>query len=129
VVFIESAHFDVHRSSLGFLPQVPGRFVTARQHIVRGYRGMSDESGLRAGGEEPGSHIVIVVFGREDEGGIRIVELACDGEHLRFSEPVRVQHDACRVAREALASERIDLVDLDLPRHHFLFRHARGARF
>src|SRR6185312_6717042 len=76
---------------------------------------MSDEARFGARGEEPRPQLVIVAFGREDEGGIRVVELARDGEHLRFGETVCVQYHARRVAGEALAGKCIDLVDLDLP--------------
>src|SRR5947209_3821039 len=90
---------------------------------------MSDESGLGAGGEEPRAQLVIVAFGREDEGGIRIVELACDGEHLRLGETVRVQHHARRVASKALAGKCIDLVDLAAFIHRFLDRWNADGRF
>src|SRR3569833_976364 len=76
---------------------------------------MSDEACFGPGGEKPCPQLVIVAFGREDEGGIRVVELARDGEHLRFGETVCVQYHARRVAGEALAGKCIDLVDLDLP--------------
>ena len=56
-------------------------------------------------------------IGREDEGGVGIVELARDREHLGFVETVGIQHHARRIAGEWRARERIDLMDLDTARH------------
>src|SRR5579859_1898119 len=79
---------------------------------------MADKAGFGARGEKACSHSMVTVLGREDERRVRIVELACDGEHLGFCKSVRVQYNACRIAGKALPSERIDLMNLDLPRHH-----------
>ena len=83
---------------------------------------MPDEAGLAAGCEEARSHRVIIGVGREDEGGLGVVQLARNGEHLRLRERVGVEHDPGRIAREGLAGERIDLMDLDLPRHLLIRR-------
>ena len=116
-ILIAAAHFDVHDAGLGFLPLPARRVVPARQHVLRSDRGVADEAGFAARGEEARAHRVIVGVGREDEGGLGVVELARDGEHLRFRERVGVEHDAGRITGEGLTGERIDLMDLDLPRH------------
>src|ERR1700761_9212293 len=75
---------------------------------------MSDEARFSTWREEARAYVMVVTLGREYEGRVRVVELTRDGEHLRFGETVRVQHDACRVAGKALAGERFDLMDLNL---------------
>ena len=80
------------------------------------YRRMSDEACFSTWREKARAQIMVVALGREYEGRVRVVELACDREHLRFGETVRVQYNACRIAGKAVAGERIDLVDLNFPR-------------
>ena len=77
------AHLDIHDAGLGFLPQPLERAAPARQHEVRGDGRVPDESGFHARREEPDAHVVIVAVALQDEGGVGIVELARDGEHLR----------------------------------------------
>jgi hypothetical protein len=47
---------------------------------------MTDEAGFAARSEEARTYRVIVGVGGEDEGGLGVVELARDREHLRFRE-------------------------------------------
>jgi hypothetical protein len=85
-----------------------------------------DEARFDPRGEEARAHRMIGAIGREDEGGLGVVELAGDGEHLRLGEPIGVQHHPGRVAREGLAGKGIDLVNLNLPRHPLY--HSRSLR-
>ncbi len=80
---------------------------------------MTNKACFRSRREEAGAQIVVRAFGRQDECRVRVVEFACDGEHLRFTQSIGVEHDSRRIPREALARERIDLMNLDLARHLF----------
>ena len=126
-LLIAPAHFDVDDSSLGLLPLPARRLVPARQHVLGRNGGVSDEPRFAARGEEARAHGVIVGIGRKDEGGLGVVELAGDGEHLRFGERIGVEHHPGRIAGEGLTGERIDLVDLDLA-SHLLIRPFRRDR-
>ncbi len=78
---------------------------------------MSNETDFSPGREEARAHSVLAAVRRKNESRVRVVELARDGEHLRFGQPVSVEHNPGRVARETFTSEGIDLVDLDLSCH------------
>ena len=78
---------------------------------------MADEARFASRGVEARAHRVVVGVGGEDEGGLGVVELARDGEHLRLRERIGVEHHARRVTGEGLTGECVDLMNLDLPRH------------
>src|SRR5437879_13353468 len=52
----------------------------------------------------------------EYEGGLGVVELARDGEHLRLGERIGVEHRTGRVSGDGFAGERVNLRTLDLER-------------
>src|SRR5688572_4586051 len=84
---------------------------------MRGHGCVTYEARFDTRREELRTHFMIAAIWREDESGVRIVELARDGEHLGVVQRVRVEHDPGGVARELSACESIDLVNLNLARH------------
>jgi predicted RNase H-like nuclease (RuvC/YqgF family) len=59
--------------------------------------------------EEAHAQIVIVGIGPQHECGVAIVELTRDKLHVLGGKRIGVQHDASRVATEALRRKSIDL--------------------
>src|ERR1700736_6272710 len=118
-VLVVAAHLDVDDARLGLLALPARRLVASRQHVLRGDGGVADEAGLTARREEARTHGVIVAVGRENEGGLGVIELAGDREHLRLGKRIGVQPHSGRVAGKGLAGERVNLMNLDLPRHRF----------
>ena len=78
---------------------------------------MTDETDFSPRSEEARAHTVLAVLRRENEGRVRVVELASDREHLRFSESFGVEDHPGRVTGEAITREGIYLVNLDLSCH------------
>jgi len=66
------------------------RRALARQHEVRGDRGVSDKARLGARREEAHTQIVVGAIRLQHERGIRIVEFTRDGEHLRVGQRIGV---------------------------------------
>ena len=103
-----AAHFDIDDAGFLALPHAPAaalqsRRALARQHEVRGDRGVPDEARFGARREEAHAQIVISAVRLEHERGVGVVELARDGEHLGVGERVGVEHDARGIAGEAIA--------------------------
>src|SRR5688572_12892686 len=78
---------------------------------------MTDEAGLGARREKTQAQVVICTIRLEHEGGIRIVELARDGEHLGVGEHVRIEHHARGIAGEAIRRKGVYLEDSDAAAH------------
>jgi len=64
-----------------------------REHDRRAHRGVSGERDLPARCEDPHPRRVRRVVRREDERGLRVVELARDRQHLLVREPPRIEDD------------------------------------
>src|ERR1700730_6447960 len=114
---VAALYLDVDDPGLGPLSLPARRVVPARQHVLRGHGGVAHEPGLAARREEARPHRVIRAVRGEDEGGLGVVELARDGEHLRLGERIGIQHHPGRVSGEGFAGERVNLMNLDLTRH------------
>src|SRR5262249_25944593 len=119
-ILLETAHLDIYNAGLRFLANVPWSGVPPREHIVCRHSRMSDETHFSARCEEARTNAIVAVLRSQDECRIGVVELARNGEHLRFRETIRVEHNSGRVTGEAFAGESIDLVNLDLSCHELI---------
>src|SRR5687768_17169718 len=84
---------------------------------MRGDGGVTDEARLGAWREETHAQIVIRAIGLEHESGVRIVELARDGEHFRVGQRVGVEHHTCWIAGKAIRGESVNLENADATDH------------
>ena len=69
---------------------------------------MSRKGDLERGGKDPHLRRVVGMRGRQDKGGLGIVELGCHLLHLGRRQAFRIQDHRQRIALEGLISEDID---------------------
>ena len=76
---------------------------------------MSSERQLRPGSENAHASSVAVVLGRKDEDRLRVIELACDRQHLIVSQPTRIRKHRERIAPVEAVGE--DVGSIEVVRH------------
>ena len=78
-------------------------------NVLRGDRGVADERHRMTRREELDLHVVIAGFRFFQHERRLAVHFRGDRLHLVFRQFVRVEHDDCWIAAEALARERVDV--------------------